>query len=189
MNFSDFHALVARTRSVRRFKQHEAVPMELLLGLVDCARLSPSPRNQQLLRFRIVADPQGCAAVFPHLKWAAALTWSGPAEGERAPAYLFFLKPAGAQTACDSGIVGQTIKLAASAAGYASCMLGAIDRPAAHKALALPADLEIDIAIAIGKPGETVQLETAVPGSPTHYWRSADDIHHVPKLPRETLLV
>lgn len=49
---------IANRRSIRKFTE-EPVPRELLLELVDAARLSPSGCNSQPWRFRLVMDRPG----------------------------------------------------------------------------------------------------------------------------------
>ena len=188
MTASDLATLVHDARSCRRFVEADPIPEALLLQLVDIARLAPSSRNQQALRFLIVSRPEERERIFPFFKWAAALSWSGPAKGERATGFIIFLKPSGTQTAHDAGIVGMTMKLAAAAAGYASCLMGGIDRPGLHHCLNLPADLEIDIAIALGRAGETVIVEPLKAGDSVNYWHDAQEVHHVPKLGLDDLL-
>jgi nitroreductase len=190
MNLADFHSLVRQARATRRFVASPPITEADLRAFVDCARVAPSSRNQQVVRFRLVSTAEECARVFPHTKWAGALPeWGGPTPSERATGYIFLCKPVGVQAGHDVGIAAQTIKLAALCAGYASCMLGALDRPALHTVLRLPAELEIDIGIAFGRPGETVQIETAQPGAGLNYWRTPDQVHHVPKLPLDALIV
>jgi len=190
MNLAEFQTLVYESRACRRFEASRPISEAELRTFVGCARLAPSSRNQQVVRFRLVFTAAECARVFPHTKWAGALPdWGGPQPDERPTGYIFLCKPAGTQTGHDAGIAAQTIKLAARCAGYGSCMLGALDRPALHAVLVLPAELEIDLGIAFGRPVEEVQVETAQPGASLNYWRTPDQVHHVPKLPLEALLV
>lgn len=187
MNLSD---LVRKARSCRRYRQNDPVPLEVLRKLVDIARLVPSGGNQQPLRYRLISGAVPCAALFTFTRWAAALkTWSGPEEGERPTGYIAILAAAGRNVGVDVGIAAQTIQLAATEQGYAACMLGAIDRAAVHKALGLPADLEIQLLVAVGRPAEAIRLEELPPDGNTAYWRSADGMHHVPKRPLEQVLV
>lgn len=177
-----FSALVKHARSCRRFRESDPIPPQLVRDLVDLARLVPSAANQQPLRYRIVTGAAACAQVFPHTKWAGALKdWSGPAVGQRPTAYLFILAEQGKNVSCDVGIAAQTIQLAATAAGYAACMLGAIDRPALQAALNFPPPMEIQLLLALGRPNETIVLEDLPLGSSTNYYRTPDSIHHVPK--------
>lgn len=188
MNSTDIARLVLEARSCRRFVEAERIPAEFLLELVDVARVCPSSRNQQALRFMVFSSETECARVFPFMKWAAALDWKGPQPGERATGYILFIKPTGVQTAHDSGIVGMAMKLTAAAEGWASVMLGGLDRAGLHRELCLPADMEIDIAIAFGRPGEVVVIEPLKSGAPVAYWHGNDSAHHVPKLSLGDLL-
>lgn len=187
MNFSD---LVRKARSCRRYRQNDPVPLALLRNLVDVARLAPSGGNQQPLRYRLISGAAPCAALFPFTRWAAALkTWSGPTESERPTGYIVILAPVGRNAGVDVGIAAQTIQLAATEQGYAVCMLGAIDRAVVHKALGLPADLEVQLLVAVGRQGEAIVLEELPPDGNTVYWRTADGVHHVPKRSLEQVLV
>ena len=53
-----FSDLVKKCRSIRRFKQSEAISRGELLELLDLARLSASGSNQQPLKYMLSADPE-----------------------------------------------------------------------------------------------------------------------------------
>ena len=84
--------LVAKNRSYRRFHQDKSVSREILIELVELARLSATASNIQPLKFLLSTDPFRNALIFPHLAWAAYLKdWPGPVEGERPAAYIVVL--------------------------------------------------------------------------------------------------
>jgi nitroreductase len=177
-----FADLVKNARSYRRYIAADPIPAELVEKMVDLVRLVPSAANQQPLRYRIVTNPEQCAQVFTHTKWAAALkTWAGPTPAERPTAYIAILTPLEKPALLDVGIAAQTLQLAATAHGYGACMLGAIDRPGIKQALALPPSHEIQLLIALGRPGEKIVLEDLPADGSTAYWRTPDEVHHVPK--------
>ena len=186
-----FSQLVKSARTYRRFVQADPIPRQALIDLVDLARLVPSGGNQQPLRYRVVSEPAECASVFKHLRWAAALKeWGGPAEGERPTGYIVICTAAGKPAATDVGIAAQTLQLAATDKGYAACMLGSIDRPQIHALLKLPADIEIQLILALGRPGEAVTLEDPTPAGETRpYWRTPDGVHHVHKRKLDDVLL
>lgn len=187
MNFKE---LVINARTHRRFVESDPIPADVVRDLVDTARNVPSGGNQQPLRYRLVTEPAECAALFPHLRWAAALKdWDGPAPGERPTGYIVILTPVSKPFYNDVGIAAQTIQLGATALGYAACMLGNIDRPAIQETLKLPPEYDIQLVIALGRPGETVVLEPLAPGAPLNYWRTPDQKHHVPKRKLEDVLI
>lgn len=182
--------LVKKARSFRRYIEDDRIPPAVMRELVDLVRYVPSAGNQQPLRYRLVTEITECAAVFVHLKWAGLLKeWGGPIEGERPSGYIIILSPAGKNPAIDIGIAAQTLQLAATERGFGACMLGAIDRTGIHKALVLPAELEVQLVVALGWPAETVKLEETPSEGSTAYWRGADGVHHVPKRPLAEVVI
>ena len=173
--------LVRKARSIRRFKDNDPIPEAHLRDLVDLARLAASGGNQQPLRYRLVSTATECQMVFPHTAWAGHLKdWKGPAIGERPTGYILIL--AEHEHDVDVGIAAQTIQLAAAEMGYGSCMLGAIKRDEIKAALRIPAQFKLALALALGKPAETIVLEDAKAGDSLKYYRTPDGVHHVPKL-------
>ncbi|MCD6107598.1 MAG: nitroreductase family protein, partial [Caldisericaceae bacterium] len=65
-----FKDLVSKNRSYRRFYQEVSVKRETLEELVDLARLSPSARNAQPLKYILSSDPEKNVLIFPCLAWA-----------------------------------------------------------------------------------------------------------------------
>jgi nitroreductase len=184
--------LILKNRSYRRFHEDRAIDCDVLKELVDLARLSASAANRQPLKYVLSCDLQMNAAIFPHLGWAGYLRdWDGPIEGERPSAYIILLvdtdinKNAG----CDHGIAAQSILLGAAEKGLGGCMFGSIQREKLQKALKLPSQYNILLVIALGKPKETVVLETVGTDGNIEYWRDQDEVHHVPKRSLDDLLV
>ena len=186
-----FADLVVRTRSCRRFQEARRLDRVVLEGLLDMARQTPSAANRQPLRYLLVEGEAACAAVFPHLRWAALLRdWTGPAAGERPAAYVLVLARTadGGLPQCDAGIAMQTLLLAATEQELAGCMLGSLDRTRLAAACAVPAGHEILYAVALGYPAERRVLETAKDGD-IGYYRDAAGVQHVPKRPLQEVLL
>jgi nitroreductase len=184
--------LVSRNRSYRRFDQQIPIDRETLRELVDLARLSASVANRQPLKYCLSHDPYTNDQIFPHLGWAGYLQdWPGPAEGERPAAYILLLADTEItkNVGCDHGIAAQSILLGAVEKGLGGCMIGAFHRQNLQKALKLPTRYELLLVIALGKPKETVVIETVGPDGDIKYWRDADGVHHVPKRPLDDLIV
>lgn len=180
--------LVRQARSFRRFDGSKPITADVLRSLVDLARLTPCGGNQQPLRYRLVSVPDECASVFPHLAWAGALKdWPGPAPGERPTGYIVIVSAQDSST--DVGIAAQTIQLAATEKGYGACMIGSIKRDNVKRTLAIPDPLAVRLVIALGIPAETVVLEEISPDDCLDYYRTRDDVHHVPKLRLEDVLI
>lgn len=175
--------LIRKNRSYRRFREDESVSMEVLKGLVDLARLSPSSANLQPLRYILSNEANKNALIFPHLKWAGYLKeWQGPVEGERPSAYIIVLTDTEVSKTvnCDHGIAAQSILLGAVEQGLGGCILSSADREELRKALKIPSKFEILLVIALGRPKETVVIEEMTEGD-VKYWRDKEQTHHVPK--------
>jgi nitroreductase len=129
--------------------------------LVDLARISPSARNAQPLRFVFSNEPKKNALIFKHLAWAGSLKdWPGPDEGERPAAYIIILgdREISPTFGSDHGIASQSILLGAVEKGLGGCIIGSIQRP-----------------------GLQVVLEAVGPDGDTTYYRDEAHVHHVPK--------
>ena len=184
--------LILKNRSYRRFYQEVAVELETLKELVDLARCSASAANRQPLKYILSCEPEKNAMVFQYLAWAASLKdWSGPAEGERPSAYIIVLGDTEISKSfgVDPGIAAQSILLGAVDRELGGCMLAAIQRDGLRNAFDIPPRYEILLVIALGKPKETVVLETVGSDGNTTYWRDSDSVHHVPKRKIDDIII
>jgi nitroreductase len=176
--------LVVRNRTYRRFDQSFAVSMDTLKDLVDLARLSGSAGNKQPLKYILSCDPLKNALIFEQLAWAGYLKdWPGPVEGERPSAYILMLgdKQISPSFDFDNGIAAQSILLGAVEKELGGCMIASIQRPKLREKLNIPDRYEILLVIALGKPVETVVLETVKTDGDVKYWRDSEGRHYVPK--------
>jgi nitroreductase len=187
-----FPELVHKCRSYRRFYQDVAISTGTLRELIDLARLSASARNLQPLKFMLSNTPERNAIIFAHVGWASALkTWPGPSEGERPSAYVLILLDTtiSDDAGVDPGIAAQSIVLGAVAKGLGGCMLGSVKRPEVAAALHIPARYAVLLAVALGKPKETVVIDPVPESGNIAYWRDADQVHHVPKRSLDELII
>jgi len=184
--------LVRKNRSYRRFHQDVPVDLETLRALVNLARLSASANNLQPLKYILSCEPETNARIFPHTGWAGYLKdWPGPAEGERPAAYIVILGDTEIRQSvgCDHGIAAQSIMLGATERGLGGCMIGSVDHDGLRQVLDIPEQYEILLALALGKPKETVVLEEVGPDGDIRYYRDAQDVHHVPKRSLDELIL
>ncbi len=175
--------LVLKNRSYRRFHENVPVGEAQLREWVDLARLTASGGNKQPLRYVLGCDPQTNAKIFEHLGWAAYLPdWKGPEEGDRPAAYIVILGDTtlASSFGCDHGIAAQAIMLGAAEQGWGGCIIGSVRREHLQVALGIPSQYEILLALALGKPKETVVIDPVTRGD-IKYWRDAQGNHHVPK--------
>jgi nitroreductase len=189
----DFSELVRQARTYRRFDQGVAIPDGALERWVGCARVAPSGKNRQPLRFVLVQTPEDCARVYDTLGWAGALPdWPGPEEGERPRGYIVICSLDADQfTPIDVGIMSQTIKLAAQAEGFGSCMFKSFKKGSLARELGIAdGPYDIEMVMAFGKPVEQVAIEPlAADAQDKNYWRDDRQVHHVPKYALDDLII
>ena len=176
--------LILRNRSYRRFYQEVDIKLETLKEFVELARLSASAANMQPLKYILSCHAGKNSLIFSHLAWARYLTdWSGPCEGERPSAYIIILGDTEISRSfgCDHGIAAQSILLGAIEKGLGGCMIASIQKEGLRKVLEIPPQYEILLVLALGKPKETVVIETVGPSGGIKYWRDSEAVHHVPK--------
>lgn len=183
--------LILKNRSYRRFYEEVEISRTDLLSFIDLARLSPSARNAQPLKYFISNEPKLNRQIFPSLAWAAYLKdWSGPEKGERPSAYLVVMvdKNISDNYYCDHGIATQSILLGAVEKSFGGCIIAAVKKVELRATLQIPEHLEILHVIALGKPKEEVVIDE-MDGDDFKYWRDQDQVHHVPKRGIEELIL
>jgi len=186
-----FADLIRKNRSYRRFCQDEPIPPAVLRSLVDLARLCASGSNTQPLKYKFSCDAATNDKVFATLAWAGYLKdWLGPLEGERPSAYIIILGDTTISKSfdVDLGIAAQSITLGAAEKTLGGCMIGSIQRNQLREVLNIDRRYEILLAIALGRPKETVVIEETGDHD-IKYWRDDQVVHHVPKRSLDSLIV
>jgi nitroreductase len=176
--------LICKNRSYRRFYEDADIDIQTLKSLVDLARLSPSSRNLQPLKYIISNNRKINEKIFETLAWAGYLKeWNGPVEGERPSAYIIIAVDKNitqGKPEYDEGIVSQSILLGAVEQGLGGCIIASIKRQELAEILNLSAQYEIPLVIALGKPKEKVVI-TDVKDNDIKYFRDENEVHYVPK--------
>ncbi|HCU04766.1 MAG: nitroreductase [Gammaproteobacteria bacterium GWE2_42_36] len=175
--------LALKNRSYRRFDENEFVDLILLKELVELARLCPSANNRQPLKYILSNTIEMNEKIFPTIVWAELLRGQAtPKIGERPSAYIIILgdNAIKKEVRWDDGIVAQTMMLGAVEKGLGGCIIGAINKNLLREKLDISPQYEILLILALGKPNETILLET-IKNQEYHYWRDENNIHHVPK--------
>ena len=139
-------------RTYRRFEQRPVAP-EILTEAVDAARIASCGANRQTVRYIVVQSADAVAAVQPLVHWAAYLP---PEQGQPKPnelptAFIAVLQDDNLPGASDVdvGLALGSLTAAAWAHGVGSCIMGAIDRPALTKLLALPDGVRLCYMVAL----------------------------------------
>jgi nitroreductase len=176
--------LVNKNRSYRKFKADRPVSDEILNSLVELARITPSSKNLQPLKYLVLNQKKDTDFVFERLKWAWYLKdWNGPSIKERPPAYIIMLldKNIHDNAMIDAGIASQTILLGAVEKCLGGCIIRTANRYEIHKHFNLPDNLEIILVIALGEPAQTVKLTKVDPSGNIEYFEDENQVHYVPK--------
>lgn len=176
--------LITKNRSYRRFDASHEIDTDTLKNLIELARISPSAANRQPIKYVLVNQDETLEKVFPCIGWAAYLQdWKGPEVNERPTAYLIMITELqiAPHVNIDPGICAQSILLGATEIGLGGCMIGSVNKNKLRKILNIPNTYEILLVIALGKPNETVVLESIEKEGDIRYWRDERGVHHVPK--------
>ena len=157
---------------------------------VDIARNTASGANNQPLRYKVVCDEESNKKVFDTLKWAGALPdWDGPVEGERPAGYIIICSASSVSAPRDEGIAAQTILLAANEVNLGGCMFASVNIPKLNEELSIPEGMTARLVIALGYPKEQVVIDEVSEGANLKYYRDDNQVHHVPKLKLENVLL
>jgi nitroreductase len=79
--------------------------------------------------------------------------------------------------------------LGATEKGLGGCIIASIEKEGLRKALEIPPRYEILLVLALGKPKETVVIETVEDSGDIKYWRDSKGVHHVPKRPLDDIII
>ena len=184
--------LIAKTRSVRRYKQSEKVSYKMLEYIAEAARVVGSAGNRQRLRLLLVNDER-CNLIFNNIRFASNLNWDGPKEGQRPAAYIVVMtaEEPDVNLSIDIGVAAQAMLMTATEEGLGGCMFRSFDREKLGKLLGkepyMPA-----LVISLGVPDEVVILQDArssAPDANLSYYRDNYDHHMVPKISIGTLVL
>lgn len=180
-------SLLQKNRSTRGFDASFKVRKDQLVALVEAARLAPSARNQQTLRFRLVTAEEA-HLVLPHIKLGGALPELNlPFEGTEPNAFVVICSTKdGRFVDMDMGIATQTMLLRAVEMGLNGVCIAAFDHSAISANLGLPYPPQL--ILAIGRSAEHIEVVDVAEGENTTYYRK-NSTHFVPKLRTEDLII
>ncbi len=198
----DLKELVIQARTCRRFTQEE-MPLEVLTDFVDTARLAPSARNAQILRYAIIHEKN------LRTKMEEAFVLGGALPPEQKPrrgidsptAYIVLLAPQEITHfgTMDIGIAAQTIQLRAAEQGYAACMVGSFKKDVVADILQKEgvsffdeesgAKLIPHLLLVLGRPGQEREIAPVKEDGKLTYYHDERGVNMVPKRPLDTVLL
>lgn len=185
--------LVIANRSFRAFDESTPITEETMTELVDLARRGSSGKNLQPLRYRVLSAPEELAKMLANCRFAPSLGKPLPPEGQKPTGFILIFTDSEAQSPeklalKDAGIAAATILFAATERGFGGCMLGSFDPGQLNADFGIPGRYTPVLAIALGKPAETVRLTDPRDGS-LHYFRDEAGVHYVPKHTLKEVLI
>ena len=181
--------LLLKNRSTRGYKKAYRVSRaELERITAVCSRI-PSARNQQVLRFRLVTHDSGADQVLPLVKMGAALPELPlPFPGTEPEAFIVVCSTIeeNPMVDIDLGIAAQSMLLKAVEMGLNGLIIAAFNRTKLQEELSLPHPPLL--VIAIGKGDERIEL-TPIAEDESHAYYRKDNVHYVPKVKLEHLII
>lgn len=180
--------LLRRNRSYRGYDTSFEVRADQLRRIIETATLCPSARNQQVLRFRPVLRNES-DKVLKQIRLGGALPELHlPFPGTEPQAFIVICSTIeeSKYVDIDLGIVAQTMLLQATELGLGGICIGAFDHAEIKKALNLP--YEPVLVIALGRPSEHIELVECSEGDSLTYYRK-DGTHYVPKIRVDDLII
>lgn len=180
--------LLLRNRSHRAYDNSFLVREDQLRRIIDVNRLTPSARNQQVLRFRMALDNEA-DKVLPHIKMGAALPELHlPEKGSEPRAFIIICSTVEESrfVDIDLGIAAQSMLLQAVEIGLNGICIAAFDKQKIREELQLP--FEPLLILAIGRGKDNIQLSEISANESHNYYRK-EGVHYVPKLTIEELII
>ena len=182
------NSLLLKNRSYRGFDPSRTVTVEELKQIVEVCTKVPSAKNQQVLRFKLVAG-EDTPRMQKFTKWAGALPELNlPFPGTEPSAFIIICSTAAENkwVDIDLGIAAQSMLLKAVEMGLNGICIGAFNKNEVTAEFSLPHDPVL--VLAIGKGAENIQLTRVKEGESQTYYRK-DGVHFVPKLGLEDLVL
>lgn len=180
--------LLQRNRSHRAYDVSFQVREDQLRRIIEVNRYTPSARNQQVLRFRMVLSDEA-EKVLPHIRLGAALPELNlPQKGSEPRAYIIICSIAKESrfVDIDLGIAAQSMLLQATEIGLNGICIAAFDKQRIKEQFNLP--YEPLMILAIGRGKDNIVL-TEIKANESHNYYRKDGIHYVPKLSFEELII
>jgi nitroreductase len=151
----DVFEAIIRRHSVRSFAERE-VSKDVLLKLLEAARLAPSARNSQPWHFVVVTDQDKKERIAESGRWGRFISKApavvvGCGDREKSPKWF----------AVDVSIALEHIVLKATEEGLGSCWIGSFDEKIVKEVLGIPERYSVVALIALGYPTEGLDLNLA----------------------------
>jgi len=183
---------IKNTRSHRRFSNKKPSEQDIL-KMIEGARFSSSAKNNQGLRFSYTTDDEKCEKLTKGVMLGGLLKKEVKPTPEERPRGFFLIsvkkdtKMPDSRVYLDLGIAAQNLCLIAQELGYGTCVILSYNKKVFEEVMELPEEYDSRAVIVFGEPIDQVKLVDAIDDQTNYYVE--DGIHHVPKLPLDTLII
>jgi nitroreductase len=160
----DMMTVIKNRRSIRKYQAKE-IPQDILLQVLEAARLAPSGANRQPWQLIIVTDPEKKKGLVPLCKNQHFV--------EEASVFIAGIDdPQQKWNRVDLAIALDELSLAAEEKGLGTCWVGAFDAEKLATFLGVPKDKVITVCMSLGYPNETPDARSRKPMNDVVYWNS-----------------
>jgi nitroreductase len=155
---------IKNRRSVRKYKA-KVIPPELLLQVLEAARLAPSGANRQPFQLIVVTDPAKKKGLVPLCKNQHFV--------EEASVFIAGVDdPQQKWNRVDLSIALDQLTLAAIENGLGTCWVGAFDPEKLAAYLEVPKDRVITVCMSLGYPDESPEARSRKSMDELVFWNS-----------------
>ncbi|MEI7904323.1 MAG: nitroreductase family protein [Candidatus Firestonebacteria bacterium] len=150
----EFTKVIAERKSIRKYDMNKAVPGEVLLRVLEAARIAPSAVNFQPWHFIVIKEQafkERLKEVYPRdWFWTAPLVVVGCVDTKSS----WKRKDGKDFSEIDITIAMDHLILAATNEGLGTCWVGAFDNAKAREVLKVPEHINIVLMTPLGYPAE-----------------------------------
>lgn len=155
---------IENRRSIRKYQAKE-IPQDVLLRVLEAARLAPSGANRQPFQLIVVTDPEKKKGLVPLCKNQQFV-------GEASVFIAGVDDPQQKWNRVDLSIAMDHITLAALEHGLGTCWVGAFDPEKLAAYLEVPKDKVITVCLALGYPNESPEARSRKAMDDLVFWDS-----------------
>ena len=142
----DIVTAMRKRRSIRSYKD-KAIDQEVLINILEMARIAPSGANRQPWKLVVVMDPERKRGLVPLCKGqkfveSCSTFVAGIADTSQRWSHV------------DLAIAMDHLSLAALDKGLGTCWIGAFDQEGISKFLGVPDGMEVAVCMTLGYPDE-----------------------------------
>ena len=160
----DVMETIKNRRSIRKYKAKE-IPQEVLLQVLEAARLAPSGANRQPFQLIVVTDPEKKKGLVPLCKNQHFV--------EEASVFIAGVDdPQQKWNKVDLSIALDQLTLAAAEKGLGTCWVGAFDQEKLATYLDVPKDKVITVCLSLGYPDESPDPRSRKSMNEIVFWNS-----------------